>query len=72
MVYYIYVNRAILLDQQLGPEISSMTVCGSVSVPSRQALPAPSVITFDGMASTGPSRVACATFKNKTDVALLH
>ncbi len=69
VLYYMYVDRAKLLGQRAGPEISSMTVCANDPIPSRKARPAPSVVTSNGLACTSPSRIACATFNHKRDVA---
>lgn len=67
VLYYMYVDRAKLLSQQAGPEISSMTVCPNAAVSSAVTSPTPSVEVSEGLTCRSPSTIACATFNAKRD-----
>ena len=55
VLYYMTVDRAKLLKQQVGPEIQSITACPTSALPT-------------SVSCTSPSTLACATFNAKRDL----
>ncbi|KAL6718667.1 hypothetical protein ACLMJK_002901 [Lecanora helva] len=72
VLWYMHVERTKVLNQQPGPEISTVTACGHDPVPSPVSdvtASSAAVSSSIGLICSSPSTMACATFNVKRDVA---